>query len=108
MSAKVPPSCVENVPSDDQSAIEVFALAATRLIIGELVQAKELCAQKMETMTYHTSDDQEIAIHDVLGQFFGQEPMQQLKLKKKITLNIVDCIGASLTHSVLSRSVSPI
>jgi len=103
----MPPSRAENISSDGRHAIEVFTLAATKLIMEELSQVKLLCAQNMENMIYPSHEEQQLSLNAVLGQFFGSEPMQVLNMKKKITLNIADLIGAPLLHSILPHHMFP-
>jgi hypothetical protein len=96
----MPAARTECLPSDDRRAIEVFAISATHLIIDELLQVRTLCAQSLENTTHPTVEDREMSMRSVLKQFFGRDPMQKLQQKKKICLNIVDCIGKPPTYRV--------
>jgi hypothetical protein len=98
----MPATRTESLSSDDRRAIEVFAISATHLVIEELLQVRTLCAQILENTTHPSVEDREMSIRTVLKQFFGRDPLQKLQQKKKIYLNIVDCIGKPPAYIVIA------
>ena len=93
----------ENIPTVAQRAIKTFTISATNLIVDELVQIKGLYKQKLESMPNATNEQQENCLMGILKQYFGRSPLQQLGLNKKTVINIVNCMGKSLTNRVPLR-----